>query len=71
MLAVAVPTIDGRELRLVRRREASRDVQLLLDRLGLSLPPETTSADQSPTGFVVAIFFGPSRPTDDLPGPRP
>lgn len=40
MLDVAVPTTDGRELLLVRRTEPSRDVALLLDRLGLTLPPQ-------------------------------
>ena len=40
MLDVAVPTTDGRELLLVRRTEPTRDVQLLLDQLGLTLPPQ-------------------------------
>ena len=40
MLDVAVPTTDGRELLLVRRTEPSRDVQLLLAHLGLTLPPQ-------------------------------
>lgn len=40
LLDVAVPTTDGRELLLVRRTEPSRDVQLLLDQLGLTLPPQ-------------------------------
>ncbi len=40
LLDVAVPTTDGRELLLVRRTEPGRDVQLLLDQLGLTLPPQ-------------------------------
>lgn len=40
MLDVSVPTTDGRELLLVRRTEPARDVQLLLDQLGLTLPPQ-------------------------------
>ena len=40
MLDVSVPTTDGRELLLVRRTEASRDVALLLDRLGRRLPAQ-------------------------------
>jgi hypothetical protein len=40
MLDVVVPTTDGRELLLVRRTEPARDVQLLLDRLGLTLPSQ-------------------------------
>ncbi len=39
-LDVTVPTTDGRELLLVRRTEPSRDVQLLLDHLGLTLPAQ-------------------------------
>lgn len=41
MLDVAVPTTDGRELLLVRRTEPSRDVALLLEHLGLDLPPQS------------------------------
>lgn len=40
MLDVAVPTTDGRELLLVRHTEPGRDVHMLLDQLGLSLPPQ-------------------------------
>ena len=40
MLDVRVPTTDGRELLLVRHTEPDRDVQLLLERLGLTLPPQ-------------------------------
>ncbi len=48
MLDVAVPTTDGRELLLVRRTEPSRDVQLLLDCLGLSLPPQPPPRIRAP-----------------------
>jgi hypothetical protein len=40
LLDVVVPTTDGRELLLVRHTEPDRDVQLVLDRLGLTLPPQ-------------------------------
>jgi transposase len=40
MLDVVVPTTDGRELRLIRRTEPDRDVELLLSRLGCKLPPQ-------------------------------
>jgi len=40
LLDVAVPTTDGRELLLVRRTEPGQDVQLVLDQLGLTLPPQ-------------------------------
>jgi hypothetical protein len=40
MLDVCVPTTDGRELLLVRHTEPNNDVQLLLERLGLTLPPQ-------------------------------
>ncbi len=40
MLDVRVPTTDGRELLLVRHTEPDRDVLLLLERLGLTLPPQ-------------------------------
>jgi hypothetical protein len=40
MLNVIVPTTDGRELVLVRRTEPSRDVALLVERLGWRLPAQ-------------------------------
>lgn len=40
MLDVCVPTVDGRELLLVRRTEPSTEVALLLERLDLALPPQ-------------------------------
>jgi hypothetical protein len=40
MLDVSVPTTDGRELLLVRQTEPSRDVALLLERLGRRLPAQ-------------------------------
>jgi Transposase DDE domain len=48
MLDVAVPTTDGRELLLVRRTEPSRDVQVLLERLGLTLPPQPPPRIRTP-----------------------
>jgi hypothetical protein len=40
MLDVCVPTLDGRELLLVRHTEPSTDVALLLEHLNLTLPPQ-------------------------------
>ncbi len=40
LLAVRVPTTDGRELLLVRRTEPDRDAALPLARLNLALPPQ-------------------------------
>ena len=40
LLDVRAPTTDGRDLLLVRRTEADRDVALLLARLKLTLPPQ-------------------------------
>lgn len=48
MLDVVVPTTDGRELLLVRRTEPARDVQLLLDQLGLTLPPQPPPRIRAP-----------------------
>jgi hypothetical protein len=48
MLDVIVPTTDGRELLLVRRTEPDRDVQLLLERLGLTLPPQPPPRIRAP-----------------------
>jgi hypothetical protein len=48
MLNVVVPTTDGRELLLVRRTEPDRDVQLLLARLGLTLPPQPPPRIRAP-----------------------
>ncbi len=48
MLDVAVPTTDGRELLLVRRTEPSIDVQLLIDQLGLVLPPQPPPRIRAP-----------------------
>jgi hypothetical protein len=48
MLDVCVPTTDGRELLLVRHTEPSTDVQLLLERLGLTLPPQPPPKIRSP-----------------------
>jgi hypothetical protein len=48
MLDVSVPTTDGRELLLVRHTEPSRDVALLLDLLGLQLPPQPPPKIRAP-----------------------
>jgi hypothetical protein len=40
LLDVIIPTTDGRELLLRRRTEPDRDIALLLDRLGLTLPEQ-------------------------------
>ncbi|MDO8545053.1 MAG: IS1634 family transposase [Opitutaceae bacterium] len=40
MLDVCVPTLDGRELLLVRHTEPSIEVALLLEQLNLTLPPQ-------------------------------
>jgi hypothetical protein len=48
MLDVVVPTTDGRELLLVRHTEPDRDVQLLLDRLGLTLPAQPPPRIRAP-----------------------
>jgi len=48
MLGVAVPTTDGRELLLVRRTEPDQDVQILLDQLGLTLPPQPPPRIRNP-----------------------
>jgi hypothetical protein len=48
LLDVTVPTTDGRELLLVRRTEPSREVQLLLEHLGLTLPPQPPPRIRAP-----------------------
>lgn len=53
MLDVVVPTTDGRELRLVRRTEPDRDLELLLTRLGVTLPPQPPPRIQGPAVQVV------------------
>ena len=40
MVDVHMPTTDGKELRLPRYTEPSRDIILLLMKLGLKLPPQ-------------------------------
>ena len=40
MLDVCVPTMDGRELLLIRHTEPDTDVALLLEKLNLTLPPQ-------------------------------
>lgn len=48
MLDVSVPTTDGRELLLVRHTEPNREVALLLDQLGLELPPQPPPKIRAP-----------------------
>lgn len=48
LLDVVVPTTDGRELLLVRHTEPDRDVHLLLDQLGLTLPPQPPPRIRAP-----------------------
>ncbi|MBI5802127.1 MAG: transposase [Verrucomicrobia bacterium] len=48
LLDVRVPTTDGRELLLVRRTEAERDVALLLARLKLTLSPQPPPPTHQP-----------------------
>jgi hypothetical protein len=48
LLDVSVPTTDGRELLLVRHTEPTRDVALLLDLLGLQLPPQPLPKIRTP-----------------------
>lgn len=50
MLDVCVPTTDGRELLLVRHTEPSPDVALLLEHLGLTLPPQPPPKIRYPAG---------------------
>ncbi len=52
LLDVAVPTIDGRELLLVRRTEPSRDVAVLLDQLALALSPQPPPKIRHPATAV-------------------
>ncbi len=63
LLDVRVPTTDGRELLLVRRTELDRDVQLLLARLNLTLPPQSPPRISRPRPteipFDVVATFGP------------
>jgi hypothetical protein len=40
LLDVRVPTTDGRELLLVRRTEPDKEIALLLQQLGRTLPPQ-------------------------------
>ncbi|MBL9174348.1 MAG: hypothetical protein JNL10_12490 [Verrucomicrobiales bacterium] len=53
MLDVLVPTTDGRELLLVRRTEPDRDVALLLERLGRTLPPQAPPKIRMPSRTAV------------------
>lgn len=53
MLNVCVPTVDGRELVLVRHTEPDADVALLLERLNLKLPPQAPPKIQYPAKQAV------------------
>jgi hypothetical protein len=48
MLDVTLPTTDGREMLLIRRTEPERDVMLILDQLGLQLPPQPPPRIRAP-----------------------
>lgn len=48
MLDVTLPTTDGREMLLIRRTEPERDVRLILDQLGLQLPPQPPPRIRAP-----------------------
>jgi len=54
MLDVIVPTTAGRELVLVRRTEPSRDVRLLVERLGWRLPEQPPPRLRTVAGRVEA-----------------
>lgn len=53
LLDVSVPTTDGRELLLVRHTEPGRDVALLLDQLGLKLPPQPPPKIRAPKSVAL------------------
>jgi hypothetical protein len=48
MIDVTLPTTDGREMLLIRRTEPERDVMLILDQLGLQLPPQPPPRIRAP-----------------------
>jgi hypothetical protein len=48
LLDVTLPTADGREMLLVRRTEPERDVMMILDQLGLQLPPQSPPRIRAP-----------------------
>ena len=47
-LDAVVPTADGHELLLMRRTEPAADVQMLLERLELALPPQAPPRIRAP-----------------------
>lgn len=53
LLDVSIATTDGRELLLVRRTEPNQDVQLLLTKLGLQLPPQAPPKIRHPKNQVM------------------
>jgi hypothetical protein len=52
LLDVRVPTTDGRELLLVRRTEPDKEIALLLQQLGLALPPQPPPKISRPLSTV-------------------
>jgi hypothetical protein len=70
-LDVAVPTTDGRAPLLVRRTETSRDVQLLLDHLILTLPPQPAPRIRAPLALEWRPLGARARSINDLPGSNP
>jgi hypothetical protein len=54
LLDVVVPTTEGRELVMVRRTEPSRDVKLLVERLGWRLPEQPPPRLRTVAGQVEA-----------------
>ena len=50
MLDVHIPTTDGRELELTRYTASERELELLLARLNLELPVQTTAENYRPAG---------------------
>ena len=52
LLDVIVPTTEGRELVMVRRTEPSRDMKLLVERLGWRLPEQPPPRLRPPGGPV-------------------
>src|ERR1700675_3551532 len=60
MIDVHLPTTDGREIRLTRHTHPEPELQLLIDRLMLRLPP------QPPPRITTAALNQPSRRSEDL-----
>lgn len=60
MIDVHLPTTDGREIRLTRHTHPEPELQLLIDRLKLRLPP------QPPPRITTAALNQASRRSEDL-----